>query len=510
MGFRQVICDAAVVGALLGMIAGTAYGVDQQPTPNSLGMELVDIPAGAFLMGDGPSAVAVTLSRRFSLGKYEVTQSQFKKVMSLEPWAGRANVQSGDEYPAVYVDWNEATEFCRRLTVTDHESGKLSAVEEYRLPTEAEWEYACRAGTKTLFSFGDNESEMTDFAWFNGNTNTEQYAHKIGAKKANPWGLYDMHGNACEWCSDWHDKTLSGGTDPMGPNSGAGRIGCGGSWAFRPVGCQSASRYCSAPSDRYDSLGFRVALGQSVPRAKQPVQLITNSIGMDLIEIPSGTFQMGNGVRATVAVTLTRPFLIGKTEVTQRQFKNVMGTEPWMSRPNIPCGNDFPAVCLDWNDATAFCAKLTVREQDNATGPVLRAGEVYRLPTEAEWEYACRAGTQTRFSYGDDESILGEYAWFDGNTQGHAGQVGLKKPNPLGLYDTHGNVWEWCSDWHDSAVLIGGNDPIGPKTGSHREARGGGWGFGPVSCRSARRYGIVPSYRDGDLGFRVVRSQSGK
>ena len=136
--------------------------------------------------------------------------------------------------------------------------------EEYRLPTEAEWEYACRAGTTTAFSFGDDESKLGDYAWFDRNTfyAGEKYAHKVGFKKPNPWGLYDMHGNVWEWCSDWFSGNLSGGVDPVGPGGGSGRIIRGGGWKSDSVLCRSALRNEFGPLDR-GVLGFRVARSQS-------------------------------------------------------------------------------------------------------------------------------------------------------------------------------------------------------------------------------------------------------
>ena len=245
---------------------------------------------------------------------------------------------------------------------------------------------------------------------------------------------------------------------------------------------------------------------------------VTNSIGMELIEIPAGKFTMGSPAgekdrqedEAQVSVRLTKPFGLGKYEVTQGQFNKVMGTEPWNGDDNEKADKDCPAADVAWGDATEFCQKLTEIERKVGT---LKANEEYRLPTEAEWEYACRAGTTTAFSFGDDESKLGEYAWFEGNAKNvgekYAHKVGLKKPNSWGLHDMHGNVWEWCSDWHDNdKKLSGGVDPVGPGGGSYRVLRGGSWWGNPGSCRSADR--DVPSYRGDDLGFRVARSQSVK
>ena len=243
---------------------------------------------------------------------------------------------------------------------------------------------------------------------------------------------------------------------------------------------------------------------------------VTNSIGMELIEIPAGKFTMGSPEdekdhqedEAQVSVTLTKPFGLGKTEVTQGQWKSVMGTEPWDGQDNVKADKDCPATYVSWDEATEFCKKLTTIEHKSGK---LKADEEYRLPTEAQWEYACRAETTTAFSFGNDESKLGEYAWFDDNFKNvdekYDHEVGLKKPNPWGLHDMHGNVFEWCSDWYDGK-LIGGVDPIGPEEGSNRVNRGGCWWYSPDYCRSAFRYGYAPSYRNNDvLGFRVARSQ---
>ncbi|MEI6037370.1 MAG: formylglycine-generating enzyme family protein [Planctomycetota bacterium] len=254
---------------------------------NSIGMELIEIPAGKFTMGSpagekdrraDEEPVAVTLTRPFMLGKTEVTQGQWKKVMGTEPWAGKQYVQIDKDCPATFVSFFDATEFCDVLTDLERKAGKLSANEEYRLPTEAEWEYACRAGTPTAFSFGD-ESQLNAHAWWGGfdiealkagkfeagpgNAAREQYAHKVGLKKPNPWGLYDMHGTVGEWCSDRYGEKLLGGADPVGPQEGSIRVSRGGGWRLGPGRCRSSSRFGFDPSFRGSYLGFRVARSQS-------------------------------------------------------------------------------------------------------------------------------------------------------------------------------------------------------------------------------------------------------
>ena len=253
-----------VVAAMLFCTPVFAQDVKLKSVTNSIGMVLIEIPAGKFRMGAGAD-VAVTLTQGFLLGKTEVTQGEWMQVMTSQNWSGKANVEIGDKIPASYVSWDDATEFCETLTEIERKAGTLKADEEYRLPTEAEWEYACRAGTKTVFSFGDDESKLGDYAWFKGNADDvdEKYAHKVGLKKPNPWGLHDMHCNVFEWCSDWHGKKLPGGTDPVGPDRGSYRVNRGGSWWGDPGRCRSAFRDYTGPSLRSDNLGFRVARSQS-------------------------------------------------------------------------------------------------------------------------------------------------------------------------------------------------------------------------------------------------------
>ena len=558
---------AVVVAAMLFCMSGcsreepreSVVVEPRESATNSIGMELTEIPAGSFTMGcpagekghqEDEAQVRVTLTKPFGLGKTEVTQGQWKSVMGSEPWDGEELVKADKDCPATYVSYFDAVEFCDTLTEVERKAGKLKADEEYRLPTEAQWEYACRAGTTTAFSFGD-ESKLNAHAWWGGfdlealnkgeikagpgNAAREQYAHTVGMKKPNPWGLHDMHGNVNEWCSDWYGEELAGGTDPIGPNRGSLRVIRGGGWRNDPGVCRSADRNYFVPSDGFLSLGFRVARSrlETVTRPKmektEPVEKsgesVTNSISMELIEIPVGKFTMGSPedekdrlyYEAQVAVTLTKPFKIGKYEVTQGQWKSVMESEPWKGKDHVEADKDCPATYVNWNDATKFCEKLTAIERKAGK---LKAGEEYRLPTEAQWEYACRAGTKTAFSFGDNPNQLGKYGWFDGKAKNvgeqYAHKVGLKKPNPWGLYDMHGNVAEWCSDWHDYD-LSGGTDPVGPVAKPqgiggvevNRVIRSGSWSRFAGLCRSAsRNSGSIPSYRDSALGFRVARSQS--
>ena len=243
----------------------------------------------------------------------------------------------------------------------------------------------------------------------------------------------------------------------------------------------------------------------------EPPKPITNSIGMKLVLIPAGEFLMGSpdsdkdardDEKPQHRVRITRPFYLGATEVTQGQYRAVTGQSP----SHFKGSDDLPVEQVSWNDAIAFCDKLSELEKGQL------GGASYRLPTEAEWEYACRAGSTTRYSFGDDAARLGEFAWYDGNSGGKTHPVGQKRPNALNLYDMHGNVWEWCQDWYDKDYYgqSPGADPPGPAQAASRVDRGGSWFGNPQLARSAYRLGSDPGDRGNDLGFRAARVQSSR
>ena len=286
-----------------------------------------------------------------------------------------------------------------------------------------------------------------------------------------------------------------------------------------------------------------------------PPEEITNSIGMKLALISVGKFLMGSpkdekerySVEEQHEVSITKPFYLGVYVVTQGEYEKVMGNNPSYCSPQ-GYGKDsvkdmdtgqFPVERVSWDDAVAFCKKLSELPEEK------KAGRVYRLPTEAEWEYACRAGTKTAFHYGD--SLSSKQANFDGNDPyggadkgpylARTAKVGSYAPNAFGLYDMHGNVWEWCQDWYDENYYKNSprEDPPGPAQTSYRVfrggireviaaikewwkpaqtsyrvVRGGGWDNDGRDCRSAGRYRDEPGNRNGGgLGFRVAAVQSG-
>ena len=232
--------------------------------PGEVTMEFVWIVPGRFMMGSPDSDVMafeqekpqhqVTISRGFWLGKYELTQAQWEAVMGTRPWSGKDNVQENANHPAVYISWEDVQAFIGKLN-------EVAGEEIYRLPTEAEWEYACRAWTKTQWSFGDDESQLMDYAWYYDDAWNigERYGYVVGMKKPNPWGLFDMHGNVWEWVQDRYGSySSSAQRDPTGPTAGSGPVIRGGFFSGTARGVRSAVRYYGAQVDRNGSLGARL------------------------------------------------------------------------------------------------------------------------------------------------------------------------------------------------------------------------------------------------------------
>ena len=273
-----------------GALTGTKAGEVQEITlPDGVKLKQVWCPPGSFRMGSPESEkdrenvedqVEVTLTKGFWLGQTEVTQAQWTAVMGTQskPWSRRkTSVKEGATFPASYIshgvnpdgsiEADSATAFCEKLTEIDLQAGRLPTGGKYALPTEAQWEYACRAGTQTAYSFGDDETQLSEYAWWgglfgDGNAKTEQYAHTVGTKKPNPWGLSDMHGNVYEWCRDGYADKLVGGSDPLSSRAVDLRVFRGGAWDDFASTSRSANRKWNAPGDRYNGTGFRVSRTQ--------------------------------------------------------------------------------------------------------------------------------------------------------------------------------------------------------------------------------------------------------
>jgi len=265
-------------------------------------------------------------------------------------------------------------------------------------------------------------------------------------------------------------------------------------------------------SDLVDGTGSR-AVAEIDPSETPEVFFRVEAV--DIVPLPNmvwirpGTFVMGSppdekdrdlDEDPLTQVTFPSGFWMGKFEVTQEEYERIVGTNPsWFKGdPSRPVDQ------VSWEDAVAYCARLTQTEFAAGRLPL---GYVYRLPTEAEFEYACRAGTTTRYSHGDDldYSQLADYAWYAANGSGTTHPVGGKNPNLFGLHDMYGNVWEWCLDWYRDTYPGGSTvKPTGPVLGVSRVFRGGGWDYRASSCRSAYRNNVLPTRRANYLGFRIV------
>jgi formylglycine-generating enzyme required for sulfatase activity len=227
---------------------------------------------------------------------------------------------------------------------------------------------------------------------------------------------------------------------------------------------------------------------QSVAPAPVP---LTN-----MVLIPAGSF-----IRAKHRVTISRDFWLAKFEVTQAEYAALRGKNPSYFLGDL----QRPVEKVSHVDAVAYCSALTQRERQVGRLP---PGYEYRLPSEAEWEYACRAGTTNFFSFGDATAEADPFAWTQENSQASTHPVGQKRPNPWGLHDIHGNVWEWCLDWFGEYPAMDVTDPVGPARGKFKVFRGGGWNNEAQFARSANRFMMAPSNSIYFVGFRISLSRT--
>jgi sulfatase modifying factor 1 len=666
--------DEAAAGRTRALWA--AYLNTAERMANSIGMTLQLIPPGEFRMGseetylqlvehfpnvreaEEENAVtrlslesarpqhSVRITRPYYLGTHEVTNGQFKQFVEATRhktdaekddkvgWGypakgsevpdysgseGRGftwrhwGIELSDQAPVVNVSWNDAVAFCEWLS---RKEGKV-----YRLPSEAEWEYACRAGTTTRYANGDEPEQLTKignvrdltaqqkFGWQNTLTSSDgsAFTNDVGRYPPNNFGIYDMHGNAAEWCSDWFSMSYyrePPHADPTGPSAGALHAVRGGSWSSSAIYCRSAHRAAEISTYRSDRVGFRVVcVGTkapwppipSAPAARSPGaapaplvapfnaeqigdarkawsryaqidEQATNLAGQTMLLVPPGEFLMGSTPQQIAQMARFDPkwkketakseqpphhirinhlFYLAAHEVTRGQFARFVRATGYKSVceraggqgagvdaasgkfkvdrkfnwHNVGFAQDdnHPVINVSWRDAMAFCTWLTWRE-----------GKIYRLPTEAEWEYACRAGTTTLFASGDDPESLATMAnvadesvkaKFPGlhSIKARDGYiftapVGSFRPNAFGLFDMHGNVREFCGDWHadDYYAKSPESDPSGPSSGTNRVFRGGAWTSSAAECRSASRGASKPTSAGLSLGFRVAADPSGK
>jgi len=492
----------------------------------SLGMDFVYIEPGTFMMGSPEDELGrepyerdetqhqVTLNQGYYMQTTPVTQGQWKAVMDDNP---SYFTNCGSDCPVENVSWHDIQDFIAELNDLEDKTG-------YALPTEAQWEYAARAGSTTAFANGEiteigygYDPVLGSMGWYTYNSQVDyspnregKGTHPVAQKAPNAWGLYDMHGNVWEWVADWYGTyPTSAVVDPTGPASGIERVGRGGSWRNYAISCRSAHRIGNNPDRRNNLRGFRLVLFPAPPVN------ITNSISMDFVYIEPGSFMMGSpedepgrsSDETQHQVTLTQDYYIQTTPVTQGQWEAVMGDNPSYFSD---CGDECPVESVSWNDAQDFIT--TLNNLEGTTG--------YTLPTEAQWEYAARAGSTTAFANGQItetgsgyDPVLDSMGWYQYNSNAdHSPRsdgigthlVAQKAPNAWGLYDMHGNVWEWVADWYGTYPTSAVTDPKGPSSGRGRVVRGGSWYEIPRYCRSARRGYNSQGGTRSITGFRLV------
>ncbi len=497
--------------------------------PGGVPLTLQPIPGGTFIMGaplgeldsidwDRPLH-QVTLSP-FYMAKFETTQAQWLALMGSNPsWfsvvGGHAAIDdlTRPVEQVNYVDITGTDGFLEKLnaaTATTRPAGMV-----FRLATEAEWEYATRGGTTTRFYWGDDPSQtmIDNYSWFSSNSGF--ITHGTGPdqlKLPNAYGLYNLSGNVWEWCQDWWEHySSSSQLNPTGAALGVNRVIRGGSVFEFARNTRSALHHYNPPDGRLSSIGFRVVL--AAPRT--PGELVfplNNGVNLDMVPIPGGTFTMGspNGEQERRGdegpqhqVTLM-PFYMARFETTQAQWMSLMGTNPSYHQGDL----NLPVEQVSWNDVRQ--AKGFLDRLNSFTEALRPVGMVFRLPTEAEWEYACRAGTATRFYWGDDPfyALLDRYARVWGgmaSPNATPSPVGLRLPNAWGLFDMCGNVLEWCEDdYHPSYIgaPVDGTAWVDGTRGDDRMLRGG---FGQThQLRSAARWPINADFQHFCNGLRVV------
>ena len=529
------------------------------------------VKAGTFIMGSPTSETGrddddetqheVTLTKDFFIGVFETTQKQYETITGKNPSDHRGDFRPVDQVSFDAIRGKDKGSGWPANNAVDEGSfmGKLRALtgRDFDLPTEAQWEYACRAGTTTAWNNGADITDSIDdsvlhalgrfyFSIPEGKGGYSEASTTVGSYQPNAWGLYDMHGNVMEWCLDWYQCDLGSDpvTDPVGSDhmiGGDGRVCRNGCFLDTSAGCRSAGRTAFKTPFEFDENGFRVAL--TVKNDTYMVVDLENGNTSYLPDVPkdgwtdehkttkmvfrkvlANTFAMGSptnelgrsGDETIHNVTLSKDFYIAVFQTTQKQYETIMGRNPSEYK-----GDTRPVECVSYNTirgsgkGSGWPANSDV-DDDSFLGKLrAKTGKAFDLPTEAQWELACRAGTTTALNNGtnlsnveEDENMskLGRYEYNCGDGKGDCRQhtvVGSYSPNAWRIYDMHGNVLEWCLDWYGD-YEGDATDPSGPAEGIRRVLRGGSWGHSAYFCRSASRINISPSDYEYHYGFRLA------
>jgi formylglycine-generating enzyme required for sulfatase activity len=514
---------------------------DTDPVNQALGMVFVE--GGKFTMGndeeeeDSIPEHEVEL-RSFFMAQYPTTFEQFDEFCS----AAMREIPQDEDWgrgrrPVIFVNWYDALDYCNWLSqkyglepayaINDKEVSCDWQANGFRLPSEAEWEYAARGGQNSLGYLCAGSNKIAEVGWFSGNSGYQ--IQIVGQKKPNELDLFDMNGNTWEWCwdafsDDYYEKSPF--KDPKGPENGMSSVVRGGSWGTLPNGCRVYARSESDLLVRMDDIGFRVVrsvegdtqvksrrvvanpllLSKPTPKPASKLEQALKAAGM--VFIPGGKFKIGEDHEIELS-----DFYLGKYTVTFAEYDRFCEASKREKPEDQSWGRGKrPVINVTWYDAVAYCNWLS--EQYHLDKAYQTKGEKvacnwqangFRLPTQSEWGYAARGGQKSQ-NYGyagsNDPNQVG---WYDQNSGGKTQEVGQKKANELGLYDMSGNVWDWCWDWYGNYDHKSQKNPIGPENGDTRVVRGGSWHDNPNLCRVSVRGRFYPYVRNYDVGFRVAR-----
>lgn len=503
-------------------------GRTESITVNGVSFTMVYVGGGSFTMGataeqgsdaykEEMPAHRVTLSSYY-IGQTEVTQELWQAVMGSNP----SRFTGNQRRPVENVSWDDCQMFVWKLNQL---TGKT-----FRLPTEAEWEFAARGGNKSQGYKYAGSNTIDDVAWYTVNTydkgkNSPDYGtHPVRGKLPNELGLYDMSGNVWEWCHDQFGNYNSDSqTNPTGASSGY-RVMRGGDWHLFAKSCR-VSRRSNGSGTVAGICGFRLATtdgflsSNSSCQSSNPVNddsgrtemFTANGVTFKMVYVAGDTFMMGitdeqgndaqsNKIPAHL-VTLSS-YYIGQTEVTQELWRAVMGTTVRQKRDRDRRGAEwdlrgegaqYPMYYVSWDDCQEFVSKLNQL-----------TGKSFRLPTEAEWEFAARGGKKSRNFIYAGSNTPDNVAWYEDNSDSMAHPVGRKPSNELGLYDMSGNVEEWCQDRFGDYNTCLQTNPKGASSGLSRVERGGCWYFSSKFLRVSNRSYELPSRMHAYLGFRLA------
>ncbi len=488
-----------------------SYVLEKEPQQKSVidktSIEMIFIIGGRFNMGSNKEndekPIHNVFLNDFYISKYEVTQKQWRDVMHNNP----SSFSGCDNCPVEQVSWNDVQEFIEKL---NRKTGK-----NFRLPTEAEWEYAAKGGAKSSGYKYSGSNSLSNIGWYRDNSGRK--THSVGKKNANELGIFDMSGNVWEWCSDVYDNNYYANTshiNPQGLSSGSYRVGRGGGWGSGNNLSRVANRRHWDSSYSSSFVGFRLVLPSSsqkniipehikqkldISEEEVPQKSVINQTGIEMILVIGGTYYMGSNEEndeKPIHNVFVDDFYISKYEVTQKQWREVMDNNPSYFTGCDNC----PVESVSWEETQKFIKRLNQKR-----------GKHFRLPTEAEWEYAAKGGAKNSgYKYSGSNS-LSNIGWYKDNSGWRTHPVGKKHANELGIFDMSGNVWEWCYDTYDNNYYGTSSDinPINYSVGDYNKVgRGGGLVSENDLSRVTNRHFWHSTCSSSFIGFRLVLPSS--